>query len=265
MHRPLFLLTAGSVAAVGALVVASAMPAGAVTAVRAETMAFGYATPSAQPSPFPSYTPCTPTVGAPNGDCQDTPVTFSVTSTGVLAITAPTTLVDLGSAGEAIVTGATGATIGSAANFGAVAVTDNRAIDPAGWTATVSSTDFVATNTGGTATDTIPASAATYLVPSVGSVTAGAIAQIGTLPLPGTTDLPGGATDGTLADHVAPSGTFPTAPLGGVALSSTPAPVVTVASADGDNGATWSPEIYIAIPANAIVGAYDGWVTHSVS
>ena len=39
MHRPLFLVTAGSVAAVGGLLVASAMPAGAATSVRAETTA----------------------------------------------------------------------------------------------------------------------------------------------------------------------------------------------------------------------------------
>ena len=39
MHKPLFRIAVGSVAAVGGLLVASAMPAGAATSVRAETMA----------------------------------------------------------------------------------------------------------------------------------------------------------------------------------------------------------------------------------
>ena len=82
MHRPLFLVAAGSVAAVGGLLVASAMPAGAATAVRAETMAVAL------------YAPVTSAVyrdALSPRDCADTPVTFTVTSTGVLAITAPTT------------------------------------------------------------------------------------------------------------------------------------------------------------------------------
>jgi hypothetical protein len=261
MHRPLFVITAGSVAACGALIIASALPAAAATADRSETTAFTSSTPIQPDPPFPTLVPCT----APGaGDCQDTPVTFSVTSSGVLAITAPTTLVDLGTAQEAVVTGAVGATIGSAGNFGAVTVTDNRAIDPADWTATVSSTDFVATSSTG-ATDTIPAGDATYLIPPVGSATFGAIAATGTLPLPGTTDLPGGAADGSLLDLAIASDTYPAPPLGGITLSATPTPVVTVAGADGDNGATWSPEIDVTVPATAVIGAYDGWVTHSVS
>ncbi len=68
-------------------------------------------------------------------------MTFSVTTTGVLAITAPDgtpTAIDLGT----VVSGTTIQTLGAAGNFGAVTVNDNRALDPADWTATVSSTDF---------------------------------------------------------------------------------------------------------------------------
>ena len=41
--------------------------------------------------------------------------------------------------------------------------------------------------------------------------------------------------------------------------------VVTETGFDGDNGATWNPTIDVAVPATAVVGVYDGTVTHSVS
>jgi len=199
------------------------------------------------------------------GDCAQTPVTFSVTSTGVLAITAPTTLVDLGAVREASVSGAAGDIIGSDGNFGLVTVTDNRALDPAAWTATVSSTDFLNVSTG-TSADTIPAQDATYLIPPVDSANPNAIAATAGLPLPGTGAV-GATTDLAIPD----TGTLAspqTQPLGGVSIpltGQTPAPVVTVTGADGDNGAQWNPEIAVTIPAHAVVGVYDGWVTHSVS
>ncbi len=210
MHRPLFLVTVSSVAAVGALLVASAMPAGAATSVRAETMA--------------------QTVGNPTAT---TPVTFSLTTTGVLAITAPTATVDLGSG----VAHDVGTTIGVAGNFGAVTVTDNRALDPADWIATVSSTDF--TNTV-TSADVISAGAAVY--------------TDGTIGADSVSGLPFDSAD--ITDDTTPTP---------VTLSGTPQDVVTEAGADGDNAATWTPEIAVTIPAGAVVGIYDGTVTHSVS
>ena len=206
MHKPLFLITAGSVAAVGALVVASALPAGAATSVRAETMAL-------------------------TAPAADTPVTFTLTTTGVLAITAPTATVDLGSG----VSHNVGSVIGLPRNFGAVAVTDNRALDPADWTATVSSTDF--TNSV-TPADVIPATDATY--------TAGAI----TVDLGSGLPLSTGIVDDT--------GT-------GLGLTNGAQDVVTETGFDGDNAATWTPTIAVAVPAGAVVGIYDGTVTHSVS
>jgi len=238
MHRPLFVLAAGSVAAVGGLLVASAMPAGAATSVRAETMALYQTGP---------------------GPTEGTPVTFTVTTTGTLSISAPLTTVDLGSA-------AVGRTVGFPGNFGAVTVLDNRGVNPAGWIATVSCTDFA--NAANTA-DIIPVSDATYLVPPVGSLTGdvatvGAIAPVpgaAALPLPGTTIVPPAITqDGTLLDNASPA--IPIPLTGG---ATPPAAVVTVTGADGDNGATWDPTITVAIPAHAVVGVYDGTVTHSVS
>src|SRR5450631_958617 len=189
MHKPLFRIAVGSVAAVGGLIAASALPAGAVTSVRAETMAR--------------------TVGSPTAN---TPVTFTLTTTGVLAITAPTATVDLGSG----VSHNVGSVIGSVGNFGAVTVTDNRALNPAGWIATVSSTDF--TNAAG---DVIPAGDAVYTDGTIGpSIVSG---------------LPYSGTD--IADNSP------------VTLSGSAQDVVTEAGFDGDNAATWDPEIAVTVPA----------------
>jgi hypothetical protein len=208
MHKPLFLITAGSVAACGALIFATASPAAA-----AETVTV--------PTPAPA---CTIPTG---GGCANTPVTFSVTSSGVLAITAPTITVDLGSGVSHLV----GSTIGSTNNFGAVTVTDNRGLDPAIWTATVSSTDFINTSTG-VGADTIPAADATY---TMGVVT------------------PAGLLTSALADGAS------------VTLSDAAQPVVTQTGFDGDNAATWTPTIDVAVPAGAVIGVYYGTLTHSVS
>ena len=214
MHRPLFLITAGGVAACGALIFATALPAAAATSGRAEAAAPAVA--------------CTPPTG---GGCADTPVTFSVTTTGVLGITAPTATIDLGSGAA----GNAGATIGSPGNFGLVTVTDNRGLDPASWTATVSSTAFTNSSTTGVAADVIPVTAATYLT--------GPIAAGPTLPTTAT------SVNG----------------LTGIPLTGAAQDVVTETGFDGDNAATWTPEIDVAIPAGAVVGDYDGTVTHSVS
>ena len=167
MHRPLFLATVGSVAAVGGLIAASALPAGAATAVRAETMAI-----------------CTGVnVGAV--DCADTTVTFTVTSNGTLSITAPASL----ALGEATVTGTTGDLL-TRPFATPVTVTDNRASATDAWTASVSSTAFK--TAAGTANETIPASAVLY---TTGTVTA---ATVGGSAAPATgADTPGLRLSGT--------------------------------------------------------------------
>ena len=206
MHRPLFLITAGGAAA-GAFIIAMALPAAAATSGRAELAA-----PAAA-----------------------TPVTFEVTTTGTLSITSPAGPVDLG-------TGAVGTTIGNAAtvgppdvgNFGAVTVTDNRALNPASWTATVTSTNFVNSST---SADVIPAGDATYLTETVGATPSQAL--------------------GSTAVSVNNTTTIP---LGTGAQN-----VVTETGFDGDNSTQWSPEIQLAVPATAVLGTYDATITHSVS
>jgi hypothetical protein len=210
MHKPLFRIAAGSVAAVGGLLIASAMPAGAATSVRAETMA--------------------QTVNGPGGT-EGTPVTFTVTSTGTLNITVPSGPVFLGSGGVGTIIGPT--------PLGPVTVTDYRATNPSNWTATVSSTDF--TNT--TSADTILAGAATYTTGTDGADTTD---LLGGLPLPLAAGIVNNAS-------------------GGLVLTTAAQDVVTENAADGANGATWTPSIALAVPAGAVVGIYDGTITHSVS
>jgi hypothetical protein len=86
----------------------------------------------------------------------DTTVTFTVTSTGTLSMTAPTDAF-LG-------TGAVGGTI--SAPLGTVTVTDDRAMDAASWVVTASATDW--TTGAGTPVETIPATDVTY---SPGTIT----------------------------------------------------------------------------------------------
>jgi hypothetical protein len=203
MHRPLFLLTTAAVAASGALIFATALPAAAAVSGRAESAA-----------------PAAPAAGP--GPSEGSLVTFTVTTTGTLGVTVPTGPVNLG-------TGAVGTTIGSLGNLGAVTVTDNRALNPASWTATVSSTDFVNSVT---AADVIPVGDATYLTGTVVSTPGTAVSVNGTTPL---------------------------------ALTVGAQSVVTETGFDGDNSAQWSPEIQLAVPATAVAGTYNATITHSVS
>ena len=204
MHKPLFLITVGSVAAVGALLAATALPATAATSGRAEkALALPTLTLTGTVSSDPS---------------ADTPVTFTVTTTGTLSISAPTTIVNLGS-------GEVEWYIGSPGDFGRVTVTDDRGPDPAAWIATVSSTEFTNTMT---SSNVLPADDAAYWVGDIGGGLALGLAYF---------------TD----------------------LSNSAQAVVTQSGYDGDNAATWTPTIYLWVPATAIVGTYNGTVTHSVS
>jgi hypothetical protein len=207
MRRPLFLITAFSAAAAGALIIVTAMPAAAAISALAA--------------------PAAP-AGGP-GSSEGSLVTFTVTTTGTLGVTVPTGPVNLGS-------GAVGTTIGSVGNLGAVTVTDNRALDPAAWTATVYSTDFVNSVT---PLDVIPVADATYLTGPVAATPAQAL----------------------LSSAVSVNGTTPLT----LGLGPTGQEVVTETGFDGDNSTQWSPEIQLAVPATAVFGTYDATVTHSVS
>jgi len=117
------------------------------------------------------------------------------------------------------------------APIGAVTVTDDRALLAAAWTVTASETDFVQ-GAGGPGL-TIPATDSTYD--------------------PGTI-----STTGTIS--VAAAGTAP------IALSNAPGVAVVDGTAGvGDNGATWSPTVAVAVPPTAVAGAYSGTLTQSVA
>jgi hypothetical protein len=152
----------------------------------------------------------------PSGGDPDTTVTFTVT-VGALGMTAPTAA-NLGG-------GAPGTTISG--SLGSVAVTDNRALLAAAWTATASSTDWV-TGTG-TASETIPAGDVTY-VP-------GGISTTGVITATGTT----------------------------IFLSGAATPVVTATAGVGDNTASWNPTLVAQVPAAAVGGVYTATVIDSVS
>jgi uncharacterized repeat protein (TIGR01451 family) len=137
---------------------------------------------------------------------------------GVLSISAPATA-DLGAA-------APGGT--ASAGLGIVRVTDNRA-GLAGWTATVSSTDFI--TGGGTAAETIPVHDVLYLINGFASTTG--------------------------------SATFTRAPMTG--LSTAAQAVVTATNVHGDNSVTWNPVIRVSVPSGAVAGTYSATITHSVS
>jgi hypothetical protein len=162
---------------------------------------------------------------AVSGGDPDTTVTFTVTSAGTLALTAPTS-VDLG-------TGAVGSTI-SGTLLGPVTVTDNRALDVASWTVTASSTDWT-TGVGGTATETIPAGDVTY--------TPGTFSHTGVITVTGSTIA--------LANAAVLPDVDPTVVAGTAGI--------------GDNSATWDPTIAVHVPAGAVAGAYTGVLTQSVA
>ncbi|WP_250286403.1 hypothetical protein [Frankia sp. CiP1_Cm_nod2] len=125
------------------------------------------------------------------------------------------------------VTLATGAVTSStlSGQLGSVTVTDNRSVDPASWTASVSATPFQ------NGTHTLAASYDTGVVTSTG------------IPI----------SQWTITTPL----TLSTTPQNPVVLNPT-------WPGGGDNTATWNPTITATIPAGAISGTYSSVVTHSV-
>ena len=152
--------------------------------------------------------------GSPDPQCS---VTVAIV-TGFLSITAPGSA-DLGTA-------APGGT--ASARLGTVQVTDDRA-SLAGWTATVSSTDF--TTGAGTAAQTIPARDILYSITGFASTTGSATFT----PTPGTN------------------------------LSTALQAAAQATNAHGDNSATWNPLIQVTVPSGTAAGTYSAIITHSVS
>ncbi|MCW2935083.1 MAG: hypothetical protein JWM19_6045, partial [Actinomycetia bacterium] len=137
---------------------------------------------------------------------------------GPLSITAP--------ASAGLGAGPPGATI--QANLGTVQVTDDRGFG-AGWTASVSSTDF--TTGGGTPVETIPAGDATYVITGLAAATGPATFQV----------------------------------ISPVGLSGSPQAVVSATNVTGNTSATWNPLIQVAVPGGAVGGTYTATITHSAS
>jgi hypothetical protein len=139
-----------------------------------------------------------------------------------LTITVPGTA-NLGSAGP-------GGTI--SASLGTVTVTDNRP-GVAGWTATVSATNF--TTGGGTPAQTIAGNSVAYWSGTATVSTGGGVRT------------PGQAT---AAQRVPLSGT------------------VTAFSASKTTGITltsWAPTLVVTVPSSAVAGTYTGTITHAVA
>jgi uncharacterized repeat protein (TIGR01451 family) len=116
----------------------------------------------------------------------------------------------------------------AAAGLGNVTVTDNRALAGGSWTATVSSSNFLNTVTSG---DLIQAGNASYLINALVTTTG--------------------------------SATFTPTPV--TVLSGSPQAVVTATGANGDNSATWDPQIQVSVPSTAVIGIYAAIITQSAS
>jgi hypothetical protein len=121
--------------------------------------------------------------------------------------------------------GAPGTTITGTA--GPVVVTDDRAADNGGWLVTASASDWT-TGVGATP-ETIPATDVGY---DPGSIT----------------------TTGT----VSTTGTA-------ITLANSPAAVVTATGIFGNNTATWTPALAVAVPAAAVGGIYTATLTQSLT
>jgi len=166
------------------------------------------------------------TVSLAGAPAQAQSVTFALTGSS-LAIAEPGTAATLtgGSLASLAGTSITGA-------LGSTTVTDARG-GVVGWTSKVTgTTDF--TN----GTTTIPVTSATVWIPVAGISTTGVV--------------------------VASQGTYLTQ-LTGLALTSLAQTLVTATGVVGNNTATFSPQIAVAIPSNATAGTYTGAVTQTVA
>ena len=118
------------------------------------------------------------------------------------------------------------------AQLGTVTVSDSLGTYDGGWAASVTSSDFVVSDTNGNAEVTIPASDVSYA--------------------PGTVTSTG-------------EGTFTAGDGGAFADSSTPQVACTAADEVGATTASWDPTITVTLPSDVVAGQYQGTITHSVS
>ncbi|GAA3093367.1 hypothetical protein [Streptosporangium carneum] len=154
-----------------------------------------------------------------------TTVSFTVTAQNGLTIAVPDVPANIGG-------GVPGNQISGP--LGAITVTDQRAALAATWTASVIAASGGFTTGGGTAAETIS--------------TADALYWSGTATTTGTGTFVIGQADRAAAQSLDVSRT---------AYAKT--------TGSGNNSATWTPNIVINIPAQAVVGTYTGTINHSVA
>jgi len=155
----------------------------------------------------------------------DTTTTFTLTG-GALAVSGPASK----SLGSVATDGGTTA----AAQLGGVTVTDNRGALAATWTASVASTDF-AIGGSPSAEQIIAKANASYWSGAQTAFTGTAVNVPGQL---------------TVADKV---------------MLDTLRTAFTASATVGNNSVTWNPTVNVVIPAQAVVGAYSGTITHSIA
>lgn len=159
---------------------------------------------------------------------EDTTTTFTLTG-GALAISVPA---------NATITGVNTGILSTDSSLGNVTVTDARgALLTAGWTASVSSSDFVTGDTdpgsAGYADRVIPKANVTYDP----GLLAGLLTSTGVaVRAPGVAGALGSARTAYQATNVV-----------------------------GNNVTTWNPTITVAVPADAVAGTYSGVITHSMA
>lgn len=164
--------------------------------------------------------------GLASTPAQAQSVTFTLTGSS-LAIAEPASAAAL--TGGAL-TGLAGSSITGA--LGSTVVTDARG-GIAGWTSSITGTTAFTNGT-----TTIPVTSAVAWVPTGGIATTGVVT----------------ATQGT---HLLQAT--------GLALTSSAQALVTATLVVGNNTATFTPQLAVAIPANATAGAYTGAVTQTVA
>ena len=163
----------------------------------------------------------------------DTTATFTLTAAGGLAVTAPTSA-DLGTA-------ATGAAALAAVQLGEVEVADTRGAFLGAWTASVTSSDFI-TEDYLTAEHTTPGAEETIEKANADYFSGAATSSSGT-----AVYTPGQPLAANAVDMSASRTAF------------------SASAVVGNGAAAWNPTVTINIPSDAVAGAYEGTITHSVA
>lgn len=169
-------------------------------------------------------------VTATPASAVDTTTTFTVNA-GALAVSVFPASAPLG-------TGDAGTDIAPAAGIGTFTVDDDRAVEPAAWTASVTATAFTTPGTG--ASRTIANSNVDYWS---GTCT-------------GTGGTGGGATP------VFAGGQATAAAAVDLSAART---ACSLTGGAGANTASWDPHLIVHVPATAVAGAYTGTVTHDAT